>query len=332
MMKYVKNITRHELALHTSKRAMEVKFGEEVAIIEGDKTLSDYPQNYVLLGIPEDIGVRANHGRAGTSGAWEACLKVLCNMQQNNFTRAHELLILGTVDCDAEMEASALLTDIVQMGELVNSIDVKVASVIEAIVSAGKIPIIVGGGHNNSFGNIKGVSKVLDMPINCINFDTHSDFRPLEHRHSGNGFSYAKAEGYLNEYFVFGLHTAYSSQKMFERMEQENVHFTLFEDMFVNEKTSYDDAKAKAEQTVCEAAFGLEIDLDTIAMMGSSAMSPIGFSINHTRNFVHHFSKNKNCKYIHLCEGAPTFELHSNQVGKVLSYLIVDVISAKKSY
>jgi arginase family enzyme len=38
--------------------------------------------------------------------------------------------------------------------------------------------------------------------INAINFDAHSDFRILEGRHSGNGFSYAYEEGFLKKYFV----------------------------------------------------------------------------------------------------------------------------------
>jgi arginase family enzyme len=32
--------------------------------------------------------------------------------------------------------------------------------------------------------------------VNAINFDAHSDFRILEGRHSGNGFSYAYEEGF----------------------------------------------------------------------------------------------------------------------------------------
>ncbi len=33
--------------------------------------------------------------------------------------------------------------------------------------------------------------------INSINLDAHSDFRPAEGRHSGNGFRYAEEDGYL---------------------------------------------------------------------------------------------------------------------------------------
>jgi arginase family enzyme len=37
--------------------------------------------------------------------------------------------------------------------------------------------------------------------VNAINFDAHSDFRILEGRHSGNGFSYAYEEGF-QKYFI----------------------------------------------------------------------------------------------------------------------------------
>lgn len=59
------------------------------------------------------------------------------------------------------------------------------------IVSAGVVPIVIGGGHNNSYGMLRGSSKGLNSQVNAINIDPHADFRELEGRHSGNGFSYA---------------------------------------------------------------------------------------------------------------------------------------------
>jgi formiminoglutamase len=41
------------------------------------------------------------------------------------------------------------------------------------IIKLGKIPIIIGGGHNNAYGNIKG-SALAKGKLNAINFDAHS--------------------------------------------------------------------------------------------------------------------------------------------------------------
>ncbi len=88
----------------------------------------------------------------------------------------------------------------------VETIDQSVNQLVYSIVKAGKIPIVVGGGHNNAYGIIKGCALALKTKINTINFDAHTDLRALEGRHSGNGFSYAIDEGFLNRYFIFGLH------------------------------------------------------------------------------------------------------------------------------
>ena len=47
--------------------------------------------------------------------------------------------------------------------------------------------------------------------INILNIDAHADFRPLEGRHSGNGFSYAFREGFIKKYYAYGLHENYIS-------------------------------------------------------------------------------------------------------------------------
>ncbi|MFT7072139.1 MAG: formiminoglutamase [Patiriisocius sp.] len=333
-MTHLKRYTKEDLQKFTNPRVMELKFGEAVSLLKAGEELKDIPQKYVLVGIPEDVGVRANYGRAGAAGAWNACLHSLCNMQQSERTKAHDLIILGEIDCRLEMEAAAKMqgtsSEILEsLGKLVTRIDVKVSEVIETIVSAGKTPIIIGGGHNNSYGNLKGTSRALGKPINCLNFDVHSDFRPLEHRHSGNGFSYAKEEEYLGNYFIFGLQAAFASQNQLDNLNdnKETVQYSFFKNTNLFGNSQRQKELDRAEDFITKDSFGLEIDLDAIAMMGSSAMSPSGASVDECREFVRYFSVFKNCKYIHLCEAAPNFELFPNQVGKTLGYFVLDVIN-----
>ncbi len=331
-MNHLITYSKSTLAQFTNPRKGEVKYGEAVAVLEPTALLKDCSQKHVLIGVTEDVGVRANHGIAGTASAWEACLKVLCNMQHNEHTNASQLLILGEVDCKLEMEeASNLNTNTAdyfdKMGALVSCIDSKVSVIIETVVAAGKIPIIIGGGHNNSFGNLKGLSKAKNQKVNALNFDAHSDFRALEHRHSGNGFSYAKKEGYLKNYFIYGLHKQYTSQVQLDNMAQNNVKFSWFDEMHISEEKDTATIHNEIESFVCDAAFGLEIDLDAIATMGSSALSPVGFSVIECLAFIQQYATNKNCGYIHVCEGAPNRELHANQVGKVLAYAVSGILA-----
>ena len=212
--------TREDLKKHTSTRQGEEKFGQAVGLVSSWKALEKTDATYVLLGIAEDVGVRANMGRAGAEKAWSSCLSALCNIQSNTYTNPSNTVILGEIDCKAEQQSASKL-DIKdpnyqsKIGSLVQQIDIKVSRVIAKVISVNKIPIIIGGGHNNSYGNIKGAATALKAGINCINLDSHTDFRALEHRHSGNGFSYAMEEGYLEKYYILGLHKNYTSGAVF---------------------------------------------------------------------------------------------------------------------
>lgn len=333
-MKLVSFYSEENIENILNKRAGEVKFGEGIEIARNWESLENSKAKYVLLGIPEDIGVRANHGRDGSKTAWKEALATLCNVQKNQFTKPENVLILGEINCEDEMSHAEIIPKenpnyAEKLGSLVSEIDKKVSETIQKIIALGKFPIVIGGGHNNSYGNIKGASQALKTPINCINFDAHTDFRTLEHRHSGNGFSYAFEENVLDHYFIFGLHRNYTSQAVFDRMEElkDRVKFNLFEAIEVQGTLSFKEAMQQAETFCCDTHFGLELDMDAIEGMGSSAMTPSGFTMTQARQFTHHFAKNSNCAYVHICEGNSTYQPFAPQVAKAIAYLITDVIS-----
>jgi formiminoglutamase len=58
---------------------------------------------YVLLGIPEDIGIRANYGRPGAASAWESAIKSIANIQHNRFCKGSQILVLGQIDVQEQM-------------------------------------------------------------------------------------------------------------------------------------------------------------------------------------------------------------------------------------
>src|SRR4051812_10254491 len=131
------------------------------------------------------------------------------------------------------------------LSELVDKIDKDVAHAVCQIILAGKTPIIIGGGHNNAYGNIKGTALAKGKPVNAINFDAHTDFRVLEGRHSGNGFSYAFEEGFLKRYFIFGLHENYTSKGVMETIKKHSdaIKFNTYEQISVRKEKSFSEEK-----------------------------------------------------------------------------------------
>ncbi|MEZ4837621.1 formimidoylglutamase [Flavobacterium sp.] len=334
--------TSIELGKITNHRSGEIKFGEKMLTVpkEGDpiQFIANCKAKFVLFGIPEDIGVRANFGRPGAASAWQSAIKSIANIQHNRFCKGSQLLVLGSLDVKNEMQLAEKLdfhnvNDRKTFSTLVEKIDKEVSHIIFTIVKAGKIPIIIGGGHNNAYGNIKGTALAKSKPINVVNFDAHSDFRILEGRHSGNGFSYAFDEGFLKKYFIYGLHESYTSKNVLLRLKdlEDRVRFNTYDEIAIRKVKNFEQELNQALTFIKNEPFGIEIDLDSLPNIASSAMTPTGFSIEQVRQFVHHFGKHFHSTYLHICEGAPDLAEDKNPqlIGKLIGYLITDFMKAK---
>jgi formiminoglutamase len=319
-------------------RKGETKFGEHIQCLTDLKSIYEdilsLDVDYIVFGVAESIGVLANQGNPGTEKAWEATLKVLLNLQSNLFIKAERILILGHLDySDVQNEWKEKRTPkderLFKAKKQVESIDADVSHLVFLIVKAGKTPIIIGGGHNNAYGNIKGTSLALNQPINAVNFDAHHDFRAQEGRHSGNGFSYAHSDGFLKNYFIFGLHENYISQSDLETLNStKTIAFNTFEALAIRRELKFKTELKTALKYVSNTRFGLEIDCDAIQNTPSSAMTPSGFSVNKARRFVSFMAKHKYASYLHICEAAPT-KKSDTQVGKLISYIVTDFIKAQ---
>lgn len=331
-----------DLSKITNHRSGEVKYGEKMVTIPKEQDVLEFlkkcEQQFVLFGIPEDIGVRANFGRPGADSAWESAIKSIANIQHNRFCKGSQIVILGHLDCSKEMEAIKDLDfnkieDRKKMSELVVKIDKEVVHIVSQIVKAGKTPIVIGGGHNNAYGNIKGTALAKGKPINAINFDAHSDFRIMEGRHSGNGFKYAYEEGFLKNYFIFGLHESYTSKSVLRELKdlENRVRFNTYDEVNIRREKNFQTEMELAHSFIKNDCYGIEIDLDAIPNIASSAMTLSGFSVEELRRFIYFFGKHQNAAYLHICEGAPSLDNEKNNhlVGKLIGYLVTDFIKGK---
>ncbi|MFB9052340.1 formimidoylglutamase [Formosa undariae] len=318
-------------------RPNESKFGEYVNLLPPDCNIYEHIENldvdYVLVGLPEDIGVFANHGTRGTSTTWETTLKSILNVQKNDFTFPERLLILGYLNFEKELEKINLLDrsidkELAKSRKIVSKVDKHVSHLIYTIIKAGKTPIIIGGGQNNSYGNIKGTALALNAPINVINFDSQTNFRSEEGRHSGNGFTYAFTEGFLKNYYIFGLHESYITNTILKTIEKLNhIEYSSYESMEITQSSSFKKEIKNGLSFIEGKPFGIEIDCNAIENISSNTMSSSGFSIKKARQFTHFFGKQENATYLHICEAAPT-ESNADQIGKLITYLITDFMQA----
>lgn len=346
-MSHCKFYNKQDILSITRIRRFETKLGERLQVIahpdELEASLQQSNAAFVLIGIPEDIGVKANMGIGGTDSAWLAFLQAFANIQSNDFLEGSNILLLGHFDFSAieeliEKNAHGFDEKLAAYRHAVNIIDDEVEQLIHIVTQNKKIPIVIGGGHNNSYPCIKGAAKGLYKAglipiaqINAVNLDAHADFRPMEGRHSGNGFSYAEADGYLEKYCVLGLHENYLPQNVWmDMVNNPFVDCITYEDIFLHEKRSFLQAVGHATDFTNDTFCGIELDMDCIENALSSASSPLGISLTHARQYISYTASVAKAAYLHISEGAVQLSDGRTQsgTGKMISYLVSDFVKS----
>jgi formiminoglutamase len=131
------------------------------------------PGDFLLIGFPQDEGVRRNAGRPGAADAPERIRTFLGRLVA---LPGLSLIDAGDVPCDADLEAS----------------QVRLAALVGRALSAGAVPIILGGGHETAYGHFLGYVSA-GLRCGMLNIDAHLDVRPLRDGlgHSGSPFRQA---------------------------------------------------------------------------------------------------------------------------------------------
>ena len=346
-MHHLKVYNKQDVLSLSKLRRFETKLGERLQIIHDaagiEKSIATSTAKYVLFGIPEDLGAKGNYGIGGADTLWIPFLQSFLNIQSNDFFDGGEILIIGHFDF-GDMQ---YLIDTTAKGEdekieayrhALNTVDDEVENLVKIITEAKKIPIVIGGGHNNSYPLIKGAAKgwykagVLQLAqINCINLDAHADYRAMEGRHSGNAFRYAEEDGYLQKYCVVGLHENYLPQNVWvDMVNNPFIDCITFEDIFVHEKRTFMQAVSHATGFTEDTLTGIDLDLDAIQNTLSSAMTPIGITPVHARQYISFAAADSKPAYLHICEGATRLSDGRTDATscKLISYLVSDFIKA----
>lgn len=346
-VQHLKVYSKQDVLSLTKLRKFETKLGERLQIIRSAEQLEESiissSAKFVLFGIPEDLGAKGNLGLGGTDTLWIPFLQSYLNIQSSDFLDGSETLLIGHFDFGdlqylIDTTAKSEEEKIEAYRHAVITVDEEVEHLVKIITAAKKIPIAIGGGHNNSYPLIKGAAKgwhkagVLSLAqINCINLDAHTDYRPMEGRHSGNAFRYAEEDGYLQKYCIVAVHENYLPQNVWvDMVNNPFIDCITFEDIFLHEKRTFMQAVSHATGFTEDTLTGIDLDLDAIQNTLSSAMTPVGITPVHARQYISYAAADSKPAYLHICEGATRLsDGRTDQTsGKMISYLVSDFVKA----
>lgn len=334
MSQFLQYFTAGELTPFQNKRPGELHVADTITLpnvtLPLKQTLADAKQRgvkFVILGIPEDIGPRANCGLGGATEGWQALINTLLNQQHNEFFDWRQCLLLGNVIVD-DLQQKSSKQPVEVLRDLCQQLDVRVSEICKLVFDAGLQLIVIGGGHNNAFPIVKALSESTEQQVNCVNLDPHADFRPMEGRHSGNPFRYAFEHGFLARYWVLGLHQQKNNQETLKGLSDNQFHFTSYQDLFMTGK-NWQESVSECGQYLAEGKLpaGIELDVDSIKNAAASAYSVAGFTLEEATYYVHQLATQPNQRYLHLCEAAPTQE-QLRDSGQALTQLLYAYVIA----
>jgi formiminoglutamase len=231
------------------------------------------PGRPVLLGFPEDKGVRRNGGRAGASKAPDEVRRWLYR--------------LSTWDpkCDRDLSLARPLDlgNLVVRGTLEES-QVRLAGQIEALLRWRVVPIVLGGGHEATFGVYEGYQgSGRTHAVGIINLDAHLDVRPtLNGRgHSGSSFRQAMEHDAFplpgHRYVCLGVQPHAVSKEHWHYVQQRGCVIRLADELRPSLQCQVADEIARLAADGCTVHLTIDADVVCTAdVPGVSAPNPAG--------------------------------------------------------
>lgn len=150
---------------YVRRRSDDPRLGEIVEFWDGHQA-AVRPGRAVLIGFPQDEGVRRNGGRQGAAEAPREVLRYLYKLTPWDALTGADLasnppLDMGDVRADVTLEQTQEW-----LGE-----------VVAAVLERGAVPVVLGGGHETAYGHYLGYVAARRR-AGIINIDAHLDVRP----------------------------------------------------------------------------------------------------------------------------------------------------------
>ncbi|MCX8533793.1 formimidoylglutamase [Chryseobacterium luquanense] len=253
--------------------------------------------DFVLHGFAVDEGVRRNKGRLGAKDAPDIIRKNMSNFPviRPDFS----ILDFGNITCDdANLEKT--------QNELAKNVS-------KVLLKGGK-SLVLGGGHEVTFGHYRGVRTAFpEKKIGIINFDAHFDNRQPENgvgASSGTGFWQIAQEGEINSLHI-GIQRNSNTLKLFDTAHQFGMKYILADELFFENLPSvYERVNELADSvdilymTICMDVFNASIAPGVSASAYNGIFADAAFM-----HLYRHILRNDKLVALDIAEVNPYFDI-----------------------
>lgn len=273
----------------------------------------------VIIGFSCDEGVRRNKGRIGAKEAPTVLRKVLANLPVH-FSAWLRIVDAGDIHCiDSDLEKAQLA----------------LAQAVSIIIKQGGLPIVLGGGHEVTYGHYLGLREATKKDtLGIINLDAHLDIRETVDGvgNSGTGFYQiaedCAAQGIGFHYLPIGIDKMSNTQALFSYAKQQGVDI-LYQDKFSAEFVADIMDRIEAFAKRVDHVY-LTLDMDVFAAPYAPGVSALAYNgIVPDSLFKTVFSKIAglpNLRSVDLAELNPKYDI-DNRTARLGATLLFDLLA-----
>ncbi|QNL48536.1 formimidoylglutamase [Olivibacter sp. SDN3] len=277
-------------------------------------------RSIILLGFACDEGVIRNKGRLGASNAPLALRSALSNVPIP--VNKIDIYDVGDVLCpNGDMETAQF----------------RLAVVVKEILSSGNFPILIGGGHEISYGHYLGIAKYLnkeDTNLGIINFDAHFDIRKADENGNSSGTAFwqiaqhCKNKKQTFNYLALGIQRISNTTHLFQTANTLNVQYEFSDEFLAANKTRLQERIISFLKTTDHIYLTIDMDVFAAAFApGVSASAYNGIYPDDTFfSCLRTIINSKQTLSIDLAEVNPTYDL-DNRTSKLAAAILFEIIT-----
>jgi len=251
--------------------------------------------NVVILGCPQDEGVRRNKGRIGAAQAPDEIRRTLYKFvpPDNDTLRLFDA-------------GNTIIQDTLEETHAIHS------QIVEQIIKDGKKIVSLGGGNDVSYPDCSGLAKAVDSVL-AINVDAHFDVRADEIRNSGTPYRQLLEEGFIKgeNFYEVGSMPMVNSPVYRDYLLEKNAHIIGLETI---QSQGVHQVFAKILENDSETIFlGLDMDVVNVSYApGVSAVNPLGLTAYEFCQIAAIVGADKRTRIFEITEFNPTYDIDSH--------------------
>ncbi len=248
---------------------------------------------HVLVGCPQDQGVRRNHGRPGAAGAPAAIRTMLYRLKPPSDHAGIRLLDLGDITTGGTLE----------------DIHARLQTVVAFALQERKTVIVLGGGNDISYADGAAMAEVF-AEIAAVNIDAHLDLRRGPCRHSGTPYRNLLEHGLIapGNLFTIGIQPWANSAAYLQDAQDLGIRVSTLGEI---RRLGADDFCRALIASLPSRPLLAGLDMDSVRSAdapGVSAPSPVGFTAEEVLVFADGVRRHPATSVFEISEVNPDFD------------------------